>query len=266
MQLTLGLSLQSAVKYILTQGDSILITSLATLPDQGAYALASNYGSLVARMLFQPIEETSRTLFSRFGSFQATRPSEKEKGASTGLFQAKSVLQDILKLYSLLSLIAITVGPTLAPTLLRIVAGSRWADSGAAEVLSTYCYYIPLLAINGVTEAFVSAVASTAELRTQSVYMGVFFVGFAASAYVFLRILDLAASGLIFANCVNMILRISWSLSFVRGYFRERGQVCIRYSFIVLGRGSSYLFLFSFLFLFASKIFYEVNHFVFFFA
>lgn len=184
-------------------------------------------------MLFQPIEETSRTLFSKLsqGSSSTTGPSNNGKVTSSGLPQAKSVLQDILKLYSLLSLIAVTVGPTLAPTLLRIIAGSRWADSGAAEVLSTYCYYIPLLAVNGVTEAFVSAVASTAELRTQSVFMGVFFVGFAVSAYAFLRIFNLAASGLIFANCVNMILRISWSLSFVRGYFRERGQVCTYFFF-----------------------------------
>ena len=56
LRLTASLSLQSSLKYILTQGDSLLITSLASLADQGAYALASNYGGLIARMLFQPIE------------------------------------------------------------------------------------------------------------------------------------------------------------------------------------------------------------------
>ena len=231
LQLTLSLSLQSAVKYILTQGDSIIITSLATLSEQGSYALASNYGSLVARMLFQPIEETSRNLFSKLNSRDGdTNPSPaQQKGGlpSTGILQAREVLQDILKLYGLISLLAVTVGPVLAPILLRIVAGSKWADSGAAEVLSKYCYYIPLLAINGVTEAFVSAVANTKELRNQSVYMGVFFAGFAASAFVFLRVLDLKASGLIFANCVNMMLRISWSFSFIYKYFGEKGHVCI---------------------------------------
>ena len=233
-QLTLNLSLQSAVKYILTQGDSIIITSLATLSEQGAYALASNYGSLVARMLFQPIEETSRNLFSKLNSpdgstlLSSSSPPKKDETSSAGISQARNVLQDILKLYGLISLVAITIGPNLAPILLRIVAGSRWAESGATEVLATYCYYIPLLALNGVTESFVSAVASTKELRTQSVYMGVFFVGFAASAYVFLRVLDLKASGLIFANCVNMILRISWSMSFVYKFFRKRGQVCMQ--------------------------------------
>ena len=64
LRLTGSLTLQSTLKYILTQGDSLLIATLTSLSDQGAYALASNYGGLIARMLFQPIEETSRLFFS----------------------------------------------------------------------------------------------------------------------------------------------------------------------------------------------------------
>ena len=172
-------------------------------------------------MLFQPIEETSRGLFSKLN--QSTSPNEKNP--KTGIAKAKEVFQDILKVYILFSLVAVTVGPTLAPNLLYLVAGSKWADTGAVEVLSTYCYYIPLLAVNGVTEAFVSAVASTKELRTQSVIMSMCFAGFAATAYVLLHVLDLAATGLVFANCFNMILRIMWSVSFVRNFFAKKGQV-----------------------------------------
>ena len=54
---------QAIFNQILTSGDSYLIAALAPLPAQGAYALASNYGGLLARMLFQPIEESSRSLF-----------------------------------------------------------------------------------------------------------------------------------------------------------------------------------------------------------
>jgi len=56
---------QSLFKQLLTSGDSYLIAALTTLSSQGAYALASNYGSLFARILFQPIEESSRSLFAR---------------------------------------------------------------------------------------------------------------------------------------------------------------------------------------------------------
>ncbi|KAH8981677.1 hypothetical protein EDB86DRAFT_2931631, partial [Lactarius hatsudake] len=42
----------------LTEGDKLLISRLSPLADQGGYAIASNYGSLVARVVFQPIEES----------------------------------------------------------------------------------------------------------------------------------------------------------------------------------------------------------------
>lgn len=219
--LSLSLFLQSGVKYVLTQGDAILITSLTTLRDQGAYALASNYGGLIARMLFQPIEESSRNLFSKLcaPSTSSTR--------QHSIRQARLILQRILHAYALLSLVATALGPTLAPLLLRLVAGARWADTGAGDTLASYCYLIPLLALNGVAEAFVAAVATTAELHAQSVAMGGFFCAFAGAAVVLLRVLGWGAQGLVWANCVNMGCRIVWAAVFVRGWFGRNGEVSL---------------------------------------
>lgn len=233
--LSLGFSLylQTGIKYILTEGDKYLISALATLKDTGMYALSANYGGLVARMLFRPIEDSSRNLFAKLCSDSKGGPQEKDedsrKAQRASFAQAATVLHDLLRIYSLASLIAFAVGPSAAPLLLRVVAGDRWADTGAGDVLGTYCYYIPLLAINGVSEAFVSATASTKELRTQSVWMGVFFAGFAGSAYVFLRVLEMGAKGLVLANCVNMAMRIVFNLSFVRSYFAKRGVVSLQF-------------------------------------
>ncbi|KAF2083421.1 oligosaccharide translocation protein RFT1 [Saccharata proteae CBS 121410] len=219
-KLSLSLFIQSSVKFILTQGDSILITSMASLSDQGAYALAGNYGGLIARMLFQPIEESSRNLFAKLCS----PPEPQQKAAKEGVRQARDILQNIIRFYNLISLAACAVGPTLAPLLLRVVAGSKWADTGAGEVLATYCYYIPLLALNGVTEAFVASVATSAELHAQSIYMGAFFAGFAGSAYLFLKVLELGAQGLVYANCVNMLLRIVFNIVFIKGFFGRNDE------------------------------------------
>ena len=213
--------MQNSFKYVLTQGDGLLIAALATLGDQGTYALASNYGGLVARMLFQPIEETSRNLFAKICAPEG----KSDKPTKKAVAQARVLLADILKLYSLISVVAISVGPRAAPLLLRVVAGSRWADGDAGRVLATYCYYIPLLAVNGVTEAFVAAVASTKELHAQSVAMGVFFVGFAGAAYVLLHVLQLGAQGLVYSNCVNMALRIVFNVGFIKSYFKQQGEV-----------------------------------------
>ncbi len=217
--------MQSAVKHVLTQGDSFLIATLASLRDQGIYALASNYGGLLARMLFQPIEESSRNLFAKLLSLD--HPG-RDKASNQSLQSARKILGDLLKLYLLLGVVASTLGPSNAPLLLRIVAGERWTASGAGEVLATYCYYIPLLALNGVTEAFVAAVATPAELNRQSIWMFAFSVGFAGAGYVFLRVLDWGAQGLVWANVVNMLLRIVWSSAFITRYFRQNGQDGIR--------------------------------------
>jgi hypothetical protein len=230
LRLTGSLTLQSTLKYILTQGDSLLITTLASLTDQGAYALASNYGGLIARMLFQPIEESSRNMFAKLCADVISMPgtkddhsAEKVREQRTNLAQASRVLSTILHLYAIISLFAVTLGPTLAPLLLSVVAGNKWSRTSASQVLSTYCYYIPFLAVNGVTEAFVAAVATNKELHAQSVAMGVFFTIFAGSAWFFIGQLHLGGGGVVLANTVNMGLRIVWNTWFVMRFFARRG-------------------------------------------
>jgi len=230
LRLTGSLSLQSALKYILTQGDSLLITRLVSLADQGAFALASNYGGLIARMLFQPVEESSRNLFAKLCADTVPVPGLQTAGVhedlqeqTTTLKKASKILTAILHAYSLLSLFIIVLGPSLAPLLLSLVAGQRWADTSASEVLATYCFYIPFLAINGVSEAFVAAVATNKQLHAQSLFMGVFFTCFAASAWYFIEQLSWGASGVVAANSVNMSLRIVFNMWFIRRFFRERG-------------------------------------------
>ncbi|KAF4629361.1 hypothetical protein G7Y89_g8788 [Cudoniella acicularis] len=218
--LALGTSIfvQSIVKHILTQGDTILITYLASSTDQGIYALANNYGGLLARLILQPVEESSRNYFGKLLS-TVDGPLSKDT-----ISKARMSLLSLLKSYVLLSVCVLSAGPTVAPLLLNIVAGPRWASSGAGEVLATYCYYIPLLAINGVTEAFVSSVATESEVNKQSVWMLAFSAGFAGSAFIFLRVLALGAQGLVWANVLNMTFRIVWSTAFIAQFLKRHGS------------------------------------------
>ncbi|KAJ3483731.1 hypothetical protein NLG97_g7235 [Lecanicillium saksenae] len=202
---------QSLVKHILTQGDTFLISLLASPVVQGSYALANNYGGLLARLLFQPIEESTRSYFSKL----LVKP-EKTPSA---VREANKSLHILLRLYLLLSGFVVSVGPFAAPPLLRIIVGSRWDGSGAGDVLAIYCLYVPFLAINGLTESFVASVATEAEVHRQSVWMGFFSAMFATSAYVFMGVMDLGAQGLVYANIVNMFCRIVWSLLFIKRYF-----------------------------------------------
>lgn len=235
--LIISLFFQTGIKWLLTEGDRLLILALASLEDQGLYALAANYGGLVARMIFQPIEVSSRNLFANFcaapsqhnggvrGSNSEHERDNRADRTKANLKSTADTLRDMLRFYNIASLIVFAIGPTAAPLMLHLLAGSQWSNSGAADVLGTYCYYIPFLAINGVSEAFVAATASTKDLRNQSFWMAGFSALFAASAYVFVGVLGMGAGGLVWANCLNMALRIVFNLRFVNAYFTERNVV-----------------------------------------
>ncbi|KAI0973931.1 oligosaccharide translocation protein RFT1, variant [Xylaria arbuscula] len=225
LQLASSLMSQSLVKHVLTQGDTFLVSILADPRSQGVYALANNYGSLLARLVFQPIEESSRNYFSKLLSSPSTSTTvgttQDKTAAKSQIHKARSDLQALLKFYVLLSAVVVSIGPYAAPLLVQIVAGPRWSGSGAGAVLARYCLYIPLLAVNGVAEAFVSSVATQSEVHRQSLWMGVFSLAFATAGFISLRVLELGAVGLVYANAMNMFCRIIWSGVFISDYFRR---------------------------------------------
>lgn len=215
---------QSIFKQFQTSGDGYLIATLATLPSQGAYALATNYGGLLARVLFQPIEESSRSLFGRLLPSQPRSGSTLKSTDTKSIAQAKAHITNFLHLYLLLTLLATTLGPPLSPLLLRTVAGARWSTTEAPAVLASYCYLIGLLAINGILEAFVTAIATPAQVGRQNLWMAGFSVAFGGTGWVVLRVLEMGARGLVVTNAVVMGLRIWWSWSFVQVYLRGVGD------------------------------------------
>ncbi|KAF7531312.1 hypothetical protein G7054_g8983 [Neopestalotiopsis clavispora] len=229
LQLASSLTAQSVVKHILTQGDTFLVSILSSAQSQGVYALANNYGSLLARLLFQPVEESSRNYFSKLlsttaaGNEDAKDNSAPEQAVKANVIQARTDLQSLFKSYILLSILVVSLGPFGAPLLVQIIAGKAWAQSGAGDVLAQYCLYIPLLAMNGISEAFVSSVATKGEVHRQSVWMGAFSVMFGVAGFVFLRLLGLGAVGLVYANGINMACRILWSSRFISTYFDRHG-------------------------------------------
>lgn len=58
----------SVLKHALTESDKIVLSLCSSTYDQGIFAVANNYGSLVARMIYLPIEESSRLAFAKMSS------------------------------------------------------------------------------------------------------------------------------------------------------------------------------------------------------
>ncbi|KAG0264835.1 Oligosaccharide translocation protein rft1 [Mortierella polycephala] len=247
LKLSKTLTAQSLLKHILTEGDKMLMTGFTTKTDQGVYAFVVNYGSLIARILFQPMEETSRTLFSRLLSDIRPKPGRthnkedssvppgiKDSSADTvhtgidtltdtqrgNLRLSLNLLLTIMKFHILLGLIFIAFGTHYTATLIDLVVGRYWSkETPAPIVLSLYCYYVPIMGLNGVTEAVVQAVASEKELGVLSYWMMGFSVVFCSTGAFLMGALGMDARGIVLANCVNLSMRIIWSMWFLSGYY-----------------------------------------------
>lgn len=197
----------------------MILAAVSSLEDQGIYSLAANYGGLIARILFQPLEESSRNLFSTLLS-----PGDGKTQSNAQIRTAKNHLLDILRVYQLLSIFIFPLGPVMVPQILSILGGNQWSSPKVIRLLSMYCCYIPFLAFNGITEAFVSSAANTREIRQQTTWMGVFSACYALAAFLFLEIGSMGADGLVLANVVNMTVRTLWSFFFIRSYLRQHSS------------------------------------------
>ncbi|KAI9318220.1 Rft protein-domain-containing protein [Dichotomocladium elegans] len=213
------LTKQSLLKHVLTEGDKMLISALCSDNDQGIYAFVVNYGSLVVRILFQPLEEASRTFFSKL-----LGGNQKRKSMSD-LQTASDVLLMTLRSHVMLGLLFICFATNYTATLIDLLVGREWSvNRNAPAVLAMYCAYVPVMGVNGITEAFVQAVATKDDLNKLSYYMIGFSACFIIAGYGFMSVLELGAIGLVLANMVNLSVRIAYSWGYITRYFQQQSQ------------------------------------------
>lgn len=221
---------QSIFKWLLTQGDTLVLSLFADLEAQGIFALASNYGGLASRLLFQPVEESSRNVFGRLLISEhnnSSKVANKHDSPSSTISQRQSALDYLsttLHGYMLIILMpCITILPQLFPIMISALLGpnSQWNSPQTVSLLQAYSYYIPTLAINGILDAFVTSVATEAELGAQSIMMLGVTIIYITAAYFGMTILQLGAVSLVYANILNMFLRITFSLWFIRAWSLE---------------------------------------------
>lgn len=214
-KLAVSMWLQTFFKHCLTEGDKFLVSMLLPMDDQGVYALVVNYGSLVARLGFLPIEEALRAFFSKLLGGLGTRK-------QTDLNLSVNVLSTLLRAYLHLGVVAFIFGPLVAPYLLQYLVSALWRTTTASIVLATYSCYIPFLAFNGCLEAFVQSVATVEDIKNQGRIMVGFSISFAIVGYILMDLLNLGAQGLVIANMFNMGLRIAWCVNYIEGFYRQQ--------------------------------------------
>lgn len=203
LSLLAGFTGQTAVKHVLTEFDRILLLSLVThVADRGEYAFAANYGSLAARLLFQPVEEAVRGYVSK----------------AQDKLHASRVFLSVARGVSLAGSLFAVFGYCYSGTLVRLVFG-KWAQTRAPDILAAYCIYVFCMALNGVTEAFVAAMADNRRLFVGNVHMGVSAVTCTGLAVYALPRYGMAS--LVWINCLGMLLRTASSVLYIRSTVRR---------------------------------------------
>lgn len=210
----LNIFIQMIFKHFLTEGDKLVINYLCTITEQGVYSVMTNYGSIIARLLLQPIEESLRLLFTKLFINKSNDSIKKSHEIMTYL----SIF------YLNFSVLICLGGFTNASYLLRFLIGGRlsnWNDSNIFEIFPHYILYIPFMAFNGILEAFFSSCANEHDINKFSFFMSILALTVFAALYFFISYLEMGISGLILANIVNMTLRILYCLTFIKKFYLE---------------------------------------------
>lgn len=185
-------------------------------------------GSLVARIIFQPLEETSRLYFSKISTTMSPSPSPPtptDPQPTTSLLLLSTLLRQSFHLSLLLPVFLPPYLPHLLPLLLPSWSPSQLVTPLA--ILQVYAFYLPLLSANGFLEAFFSATADGDDLGRQSRAMvGCVVVGAAVAAGLTRggNGKGGAETALVWSNCVNMGCRIAFvSVLFIPKWVRKQG-------------------------------------------
>ena len=84
------------------------------------------------------------------------------------LAHASNVLLSILSVQVIVSLLLVSLGPPYMTILLHLLLPARYLSTNAPKLLVAWIWYIPVLAFNGVLEAFMASVSTSVDLSRQS--------------------------------------------------------------------------------------------------
>jgi phage baseplate assembly protein W len=226
----------SLLKHVLTEGDRIVLSLSEDHYNQGIYAVTLNYGSLVARLLFQPLEEASRISFAQIAgkihrlrsrtsahsttmAKSAAVDTEAETEAAALMSTLQSSVHSLLRVVLLCGSLLPLFGPLYARLLVKIVLGSRWYSEETVLCISAFCGYLFLMGLNGISEAFVQSAAPAHLFGAMNLSLFLSSFVFYASSPLLIASLTHGTVGIVLANSLSMALRILLNLRFVSQYF-----------------------------------------------
>ncbi|TMW40070.1 hypothetical protein DOY81_014850 [Sarcophaga bullata] len=218
--LTLSFVKQGFLAKFLNEGEKYVMSMSPVLnfSEQATYDVVNNLGSLAARFIFRPIEESSYFYFTQ----TIARDVPLQEQDKTKVQQAGQVLRHLCLVVSSIGLLALVFGQNYAHTVLLLYGGADFiADNLPVVLLKWHCLAICFLAVNGITEGYMFATNTSQDIDKYNYLMAVFSVSFLVLSYVLTSILG--PVGFIFANCINMFCRICFSTRFIWLQYKPLG-------------------------------------------
>jgi oligosaccharide translocation protein RFT1 len=125
-RLALSFFFQSFLKQLLTEGERYVMTLFAILSfgEQGIYDVINNLGSLVARFIFQPVEESFYVYFAH--TLQRGIPYYQQQQSNRHV--ASETLFMLLKFASLVGYTILVFGYSYSYLLLYLYGGDKFTE------------------------------------------------------------------------------------------------------------------------------------------
>ena len=126
------------------------------------------------------------------------------------------MLQGTLRIVVLCGMLFPLFGPAYARVAVRVALGQKWYSKDTVAAISAFCFYIFVMGLNGVTEAFMQAVATAGFLNPVNISLLLSSGAFLLSAPSL--IVYYGTTGIIVANSLSMVVRITCSILFIVKY------------------------------------------------
>ncbi|CAK1551127.1 unnamed protein product [Leptosia nina] len=216
--LTVSFAKQGVVKQLLTEGEKYVMSAspVMSFSEQATYDVVNNLGSLAARFIFRPIEDSSYFYFTQM----LNRDLPLHKQDQHKIYESCTVLSQVCKTVSSIGLIVLVFGQSYSRTLLTLYGGKVFVSSGLpVQLLRSHCLAIMLMAINGITECYTFATMTSGQLNSYNYLMVFFSISFLLLSYILTYIFG--PVGFIISNCINMFARILHSIHFISGKYKD---------------------------------------------
>eukprot|EP00347_Sterkiella_histriomuscorum_P023319 403335106 len=196
--------------------DMTIRVKAESLDTQAEFGLISNLISIVCRFVFQPIEEMAFNLFSKFKkqseNIDDGKDQKLEEQSDSKVQDPLYVLAKITQFLCFIGFGMIIFGIFFSRMFIRIVYTEKWATESAHQIMIAYCIYTLFMAINGVTEAFTYAKASSQVLRQLQKGLVLTSIVYVLASILLSKLMGI--QGLIYSNCINMTIRIIMNINF----------------------------------------------------